>query len=65
MTDQNPNEFEKANQQTQTGIVKEFIAFLRENKKFRLIPLLLAFLAIGALLILGGTAAAPFIYTLF
>ena len=65
MTDQNPNEFEKANQQTQTGIVKEFIAFLRENKKFWLIPLLLAFLAIGALLILGGTAAAPFIYTLF
>ena len=65
MSDQNPNEFEKANQQAQTGIVKEFIAFLRENKKFWLIPLLLAFLAIGALLILGGTAAAPFIYTLF
>ena len=65
MSDQNPNEFEKANQQAQAGIVKEFIAFLRENKKFWLIPLLLAFLAIGALLILGGTAAAPFIYTLF
>jgi hypothetical protein len=30
-----------------------------------LIPLLLALLAIGGLLILGGTAAAPFIYTLF
>ena len=65
MSDQNPNEFEKANQQAQTGIVKEFIAFLRENKKFWLIPLLLALLAIGALLILGGPAAAPFIYTLF
>ena len=65
MSDQNPNEFEKANQQAQTGIVKEFIAFLRENKKFWMIPLLLALLAVGALLILGGTAAAPFIYTLF
>ncbi len=65
MSDQNPNEFEKANQLTQAGIVKEFIAFLGENKKFWMIPLLLAFLAIGALLILGGTAAAPFIYTLF
>ncbi len=65
MSDQKPNEFEQANQQAQAGIVKEFIAFLRENKKFWLIPLLLAFLAIGALLILGGTAAAPFIYTLF
>ena len=65
MSDQNPNEFEKANQQAQTGIVKEFIACLRENKKFWMIPLLLALLAVGALLILGGTAAAPFIYTLF
>ncbi len=65
MSDQKPNEFEQANQQAQAGIVKEFIAFLRENKKFWLIPLLLAFLAIGALLVLGGTAAAPFIYTLF
>lgn len=65
MSDQKPNEFEQASQQEQSGIVKEFIAFLGENKKFWLIPLLLAFLAIGALLVLGGTAAAPFIYTLF
>ena len=65
MSDQKPNEFEQAKQQAQAGIVKEFVAFLRENKKFWLIPLLLALLAIGALLILGGTAAAPFIYTLF
>jgi hypothetical protein len=62
---QKPNEFEQADREQQAGIIREFIAFLRENKKFWLIPLLLAFLAIGALLILGGTAAAPFIYTLF
>jgi Family of unknown function (DUF5989) len=65
MSDDQPNEFEQANQEPQAGIVKEFIAFLGENKKFWLIPLLLALLGIGALLILGGTAAAPFIYTLF
>ena len=65
MSDQKPNEFEQANQQEQASIVKEFVAFLRENKKFWMIPLLLALLAVGALLILGGTAAAPFIYTLF
>ena len=65
MSEQKPNDFEEANQQQQAGLVKEFIAFLRENKKFWLIPLLLALLAVGALLILGGTAAAPFIYTLF
>jgi len=65
MSEQKPSEFEQANQERQSGIVQEFIAFLRENKKFWLIPLLLALLAIGGLLILGGTAAAPFIYTLF
>ncbi len=65
MSDQKPNEFEQANQQPQAGLVKEFIAFLGENKKFWLIPLLLALLALSAFVILGGTAAAPFIYTLF
>ena len=65
MSEQNPNDFEEAGQQRQAGLLKEFIAFLGENKKFWLIPLLLALLAIGALLVLGGTAAAPFIYTLF
>lgn len=65
MTDQDPNDFERAREQEQPGLVKEFVDFLGENKKYWLIPLLLALLAIGALLILGGTAAAPFIYTLF
>ena len=37
MSDQKPNEFEQANQQEQAGLVKEFIAFLGENKKFWLI----------------------------
>ena len=64
MSDQQPNDFERANQEKQTGVLREFFAFLRENKKFWLIPLLLAFLAIGALL-LASPAAAPFIYTLF
>lgn len=66
MSEKKPsNEFEQAGQQQQAGIVKEFIAFLGENKKFWMIPLLLALLALGAVIILGGTAAAPFIYTLF
>jgi hypothetical protein len=65
MNEQQTNEFQQAGHQKQAGVIKEFIGFLRMNKKFWLVPLLLAFLAIGALLILGGTAAAPFIYTLF
>jgi hypothetical protein len=60
-----PNQFEDAGKQRQAGIFSEFVRFLKQNKKFWLIPLLVLLLALGALVILGGTAAAPFIYTLF
>ena len=40
--------------------------FLRERKKFWLLPMLIVLLLFGALMVLtGGTAVAPFIYTLF
>jgi len=57
--------FEQANEGEQAGIVSEFIDFLGENKKFWMIPLLVALFGLGALILLGGTSAAPFIYTLF
>jgi len=59
------NEFERASGESQKGIVRELIQFLGQNKKFWLIPLLLVFLALSLLIILGGTAAAPFIYAFF
>lgn len=65
MNDHKLNEFEQANEAKQIGIVRELAAFLGENKKFWLIPLLLALFGVGVLLILGATSAAPFIYTLF
>ena len=45
----------------------EFFGFIRENKKWWLIPLLAMLLLMGGLLLLAGqhTALAPFIYTLF
>ena len=44
----------------------ELWAFLRERKKFWLLPLILLTLIIGGLLVLAqGSAIAPFIYTLF
>lgn len=49
----------------QTGLVSEMIGFLRANKKWWLAPILVAILLLGLLVVLGGTAAAPFIYTLF
>jgi hypothetical protein len=51
--------------ESQTGIVREYVAFLRHNKKWWLIPIVVTLLLVGVLVILSSTAAAPFIYTLF
>ena len=40
-------------------------SYLRESKKYWLLPILVTFLLVGALFALSGTAVAPFIYTLF
>lgn len=46
--------------------LRDVWGFLRVRKKFWLLPLLLALLLLGALVVFsGGTAVAPFIYTLF
>ena len=47
------------------GLAAEFLGFLGANKKWWLAPILVAILALGALVVLGGPAASPFIYTLF
>ncbi len=46
--------------------ILELIGFLKERKKFWLLPIILTLLAISALIaITAGSAAAPFIYTIF
>jgi|TARA_B110000438_G_C15290131_1_gene426463 hypothetical protein len=46
--------------------IKEFWDFLKERKKYWLLPILLVLLIFGALIVLSqGTAVAPFIYTIF
>ena len=47
------------------GFFGEFVDYMLENKKWWLIPIIVALLLIGILIMVGGTAAAPFIYTLF
>ncbi|MCF8258641.1 MAG: DUF5989 family protein [Flavobacteriales bacterium] len=40
--------------------------FMRERKKFWLAPIIITLLLLGILLIFGGgSAVAPFVYTLF
>ncbi|MCL5099210.1 MAG: DUF5989 family protein [Candidatus Omnitrophica bacterium] len=65
MSENDKQRFEEANRERQTGLVREFFQMLMENKKYWMIPLLLVLLVLGGLIILGSTAAAPFIYTLF
>ncbi len=49
-----------------SAFVTEFWAFLRERKKFWLLPILLMSAVFGGLLVITqGSAVAPFIYTLF
>ena len=47
------------------SFLRELWAFLRVRKKYWLLPLLIALLLFACLLVLSGSAAAPFIYTLF
>jgi hypothetical protein len=59
------SEFERAGEQQQMSLVREFLLFIVENKKWWLIPIVLVLGLVGLLVVLGGTGAAPFIYTLF
>jgi hypothetical protein len=60
------SEFERiASENRRPGIIAEFWGFLRHNKKWWLLPILLVLLAMGALLFLATTGVAPFIYPLF
>jgi hypothetical protein len=51
--------------EAQTGLLAEFWAFLKYNKKWWLTPIVLVLLLVSVLVILGTSAAAPMIYTLF
>jgi len=60
------NRFEEvAKHERKTGAISEFWLFLNQTRKWWLLPIVIVLLAFGLLLALSGTAAAPFIYTLF
>ena len=59
------NEFEKAGEEGELTLLGEFFLFIKEEKKWRLTPIILVLLLVGVLVALTSTGAAPFIYTLF
>jgi hypothetical protein len=58
--------FEKAAaEQKNSGFFSELWGFMKHNKKWWLLPLIMALVILGVLIVLSGTGLAPFIYTLF
>ena len=48
------------------SVVAEFWLYIKENKKWWLLPIIFFMLLLGALIVFTeGTALSPFIYTLF
>ncbi len=64
----NPNTsdetFRQQLESSQPGVAAEFWEFLKHNKKWWLVPILVALVLLGLLVVLSGTALAPFIYPL-
>ena len=58
------NDFENAGDQS-GSLLSQIWQMLRQNKKYWLLPIVIVLLLLGAIIILGTTSAAPFIYTLF
>jgi hypothetical protein len=58
-------QFERLAGQPSPGIVVEFLDFLAQNKKWWLIPIVMALVLVGLMAVLGSTGAGPFVYTLF
>lgn len=65
MKPNNSDDFSSLSGQPRPGLVRELADFLVHNKKWWLTPIIVLLLFVGGLLVLGGTAAAPIIYTLF
>jgi len=48
------------------NFLKEFLEFLKERKKYWLLPIFIVLALFGILIVLSqGSAVAPFIYTIF
>jgi hypothetical protein len=59
------SDFLAAGNTNSDGLVGEMFGFLKDSKKWWLAPIIIGLLLIGLGLVLGGTAAAPFIYATF
>jgi hypothetical protein len=59
------DQFAQAGRQRRSGLVLEFWEFLKHNKKWWLLPILLVLLVIGLLVVLSGSGVGAWMYTVF
>ena len=65
-TDEGGSDFIKESEQEASGgVVSEFIAFLKCNKKWWLLPIIVVLLILGVLVVMSSSVLAPLIYPLF
>jgi hypothetical protein len=57
--------FEQLAKERGPSLFREFWEFLKHNKKWWLLPIILILLGLGLLVLLSSSAIAPFIYPLF
>ena len=62
-TDSNSDAFRAEADTPRPGLLREFWEFLKHNKKWWLLPILIVLLIFGLLVILGG-AISPWLYPL-
>jgi len=63
--EKNTKEFDTLARKKRVPLIVELWFFLKHNKKWWLLPILIILLLMGAIVLLAGTAVAPFIYPLF
>ena len=57
--------FEEKSRQRRSTLIGELFSWVLHNKKWWLLPILVVLLMLGALVVVGGSGIAPFLYTLF
>jgi hypothetical protein len=65
LPDSNKDAFSEKAAEKRRGPAAEFLSFVLHNKKWWLTPIILILALVAALVVLGGSGVAPFIYSLF
>ena len=65
MSESERQDFEALAAGKRRSLAAEFIDFIKHNKKWWLVPLLVVIFLLAFLALFGGSAVAPFLYPLF